>query len=105
MKIIGREDCQEKEKLTAAIEQIRKQLCAADQEAEKAKQLKQTIDRVRPLREYDPAVVRKLVNVIKVYPRGRVELELRNRDELAAILECCVLDTEGDATLTVAEHW
>ena len=53
---------------------------------EKAKQLKQTIDRVRPLREYDPTVVRKLVNVIKVYPGERIELELRNRDELAAFL-------------------
>lgn len=76
----------EKEKLTAAIEQIRKQLDEANQEAEKAKQLKQTINRVRPLRKYDPAVVRKLVNVIKVYPGERIELELRNRDELAAFL-------------------
>ena len=87
----------EREKLTVAIEQIRKQLCAADQEAEKAKQLKQTIDLVRPLREYDPAVVRKMVDVIRVYPGGRVELEFRNRDELTAVLKCCVLDAEGDA--------
>ena len=100
----------EKEKLTAAIERIRKQLCEANQEAEKAKQLKQTIDLVRPLREYDPAVVRKLVNVIKVYPGGRVELEFRNRDELATVLlgeevGSCVLDTESDASLTAAENW
>ena len=87
----------EKEKLTAALDQIRKQIRETNCEAETVKELRQTTGDICVLKEYDPAVVRKLVNVIKVYPGGRVEFELRNRDELAAFLR----EEEMDAVLAM----
>lgn len=77
----------EKGNLTTAIEHIKKQIWEESREAEKAKLMQKTTDEIRILKEYDPAVVRKLVSIIKVYPGNRIELELRNRDEFGAILQ------------------
>lgn len=76
----------EKMKLTAAVERIRKQIAKDGREADRTKQLRQTTTEVCVLKEYDPAVIRKLVSVIKVFPGDRIELELRNRDEMGVFL-------------------